>query len=78
MPQALRQTLAARMARLLAMTLRLMQPSKAVGLPLAARLNCAATGDLARCTVPNFHGAILSLEWKEALWAKFFTEAPQR
>ncbi|AIO69687.1 putative integrase catalytic region [Burkholderia oklahomensis] len=25
-----------------------------------------------------FHDAILSLEWKEVLWVKFFTEAPQR
>lgn len=33
---------------------------------------------LARCSVPAFDGTILSVEWKEALWAKFFTGAPQR
>src|SRR6266404_8983370 len=32
----------------------------------------------ARCLVPAFDGAILSLGWKEALWGKFFTAAPRR
>ena len=26
---------------------------------------------------PTFHGAILSLEWKEAAWVKFVTGAPR-
>jgi hypothetical protein len=31
-----------------------------------------------RCLVPGFDGAIFSDEWKEALWARFFTEARAR
>ncbi|MCQ9155953.1 hypothetical protein [Acidomonas methanolica] len=30
------------------------------------------------CLVPGFDGAFFSLEWKEALWARFTTEAPRR
>ena len=30
------------------------------------------------CLVPGFDGAISSPAWKNALWAKFFTGAPQR
>ncbi|WP_297767464.1 hypothetical protein, partial [uncultured Roseovarius sp.] len=30
-----------------------------------------------RCLIPWFDGAILSQEWKEALWAKFVTGAPR-
>src|SRR6056297_3337172 len=29
------------------------------------------------CLIPWFDGAILSQEWKEALWAKFVTGAPR-
>ena len=32
---------------------------------------------LARCLIPQFDGAIFSLEWKEALWDKYFTAAPR-
>jgi hypothetical protein len=28
--------------------------------------------------IPGFDGAILSCEWRDALWARFFTGAPQR
>jgi hypothetical protein len=28
--------------------------------------------------VPEFDGAIFSAEWKEALWARYSTEAPAR
>jgi hypothetical protein len=28
--------------------------------------------------MPGFDGANLSHEWKEALWARFFTAAPRR
>jgi transposase-like protein len=28
--------------------------------------------------IPVFDGAIFSLEWKDALWDKFFTSAPQQ
>jgi hypothetical protein len=28
--------------------------------------------------IPAFDGAIFSLEWKEALWDRFFTVAPRR
>jgi len=31
-----------------------------------------------RCLIPGFDGAIFSLNWKEALWARFFTGAPPR
>ncbi|WP_170152243.1 hypothetical protein [Paracoccus aestuarii] len=30
-----------------------------------------------RCLIPWFDGAILSQEWKEALWDKFVTGAPR-
>src|SRR4051812_24877720 len=30
------------------------------------------------CLVPGFDGALFSLEWKDALWAKFFMGAPAR
>ncbi len=30
-----------------------------------------------RCLIPWFSGAILSLEWKDALWDKFVTAAPR-
>ena len=29
-----------------------------------------------RCLIPDFDGAIFSLEWGDALWARFFTAAP--
>ena len=32
----------------------------------------------ARCSVPAFDGTILTIEWKDVLWARFFTGAPQR
>ena len=32
----------------------------------------------AECLIPDFDGAVFSREWKEALWAKFSTAAPQR
>ena len=32
----------------------------------------------ARCLIPGFDGAVFSTEWKEALWARFFTAAPRR
>ena len=32
----------------------------------------------ARCLIPAFDGAIFSVEWKDALWARFFMEAPRR
>jgi hypothetical protein len=31
-----------------------------------------------RCLISGFDGAVFSREWKEALWARFFTAAPQR
>src|SRR5665213_3408820 len=31
-----------------------------------------------RCLVPEFDGAIFSAGWKEALWARYSTEAPAR
>jgi hypothetical protein len=30
------------------------------------------------CLVPDFDGAFFSPEWRDALWAKFFTGAPAR
>jgi hypothetical protein len=32
----------------------------------------------AECLIPGFDGAILSKEWKEALWAKFSMAATQK
>ena len=32
----------------------------------------------ARCLVPTFDGVILSPEWREALWDRFYTAAPRR
>jgi len=34
--------------------------------------------DLLRCLIPDFDGAIFSSEWRDALWDRFFTAAPQR
>ena len=34
--------------------------------------------EFTRCLVPAFDGAFLSRGWKEALWARFYTEAPPR
>jgi hypothetical protein len=31
-----------------------------------------------RCLIPYFDGALFSLEWKEALWDRFYTAAPRR
>jgi hypothetical protein len=28
--------------------------------------------------IPGFDGALFSRDWKDALWARFFTAAPQR
>jgi transposase-like protein len=28
--------------------------------------------------IPSFDGAIFSVEWRDALWAEFYTEAPRR
>src|ERR1700690_275511 len=30
------------------------------------------------CLIPNFDGAVLSSNWRDALWARFFTGAPRR
>ena len=37
----------------------------------------AAMMRLSRCLIPRFDGAILSQEWKEALWDKFVMGAPR-
>ena len=31
-----------------------------------------------RCLISDFDGAVFSHEWKDALWARFFTAALQR
>jgi hypothetical protein len=33
---------------------------------------------VSRCLIPGFDGAISSSEWKDALWARYCTEAPRR
>jgi transposase len=33
--------------------------------------------DKRRCLIPRFDGAILSLEWKEAIWDRYVTGAPR-
>jgi hypothetical protein len=30
------------------------------------------------CLIPGFDGALFSIEWKDALWARFSTAAPRR
>src|SRR5262245_26580480 len=35
-------------------------------------------GSTSRCLIPGFDGALFSREWKDALWARFSTAAPQR
>ncbi|WP_353200130.1 hypothetical protein [Sandarakinorhabdus sp.] len=32
----------------------------------------------ARCLIPGFDGALFTDSWKEALWARYSTGAPQR
>ncbi|PMR89094.1 hypothetical protein C1H21_08545 [Xanthomonas arboricola pv. juglandis] len=41
---------------------------------------CIVSGYLhvTRCLIPGFDGALFSLEWKEALWARFCMGAPPR
>ena len=41
------------------------------------RFYCRSHADSGRCLIPRFDGAILSKEWKEALWDKFVTGAPR-
>lgn len=31
-----------------------------------------------KCLIPGFDGALFSQKWKDALWDRFFTAAPQR
>ncbi len=38
----------------------------------------AALGQSPSCLIPGFNGALFWHEWKDALWAKFCTVAPQR
>jgi choline dehydrogenase-like flavoprotein len=38
----------------------------------------AAAAKLPNCLVPGFDGASLSSDSRDALWARFFTGAPQR
>ena len=46
--------------------------------PAGGRVLVGSAGrSLPRCLIPRFDGAILSQEWKEALWARFVTEAPR-
>ena len=50
--------------------------------PLARFARKAARQDAlvvfeASCLIPRFDGAILSLEWKEAVWDKFVMAAPR-
>ncbi|BCH63258.1 hypothetical protein RvVAT039_04740 [Agrobacterium vitis] len=45
---------------------------------VAASRSHLFTEGTARCLIPDFNGALFSLEWKEALWARFYTVAPQR
>jgi acyl CoA:acetate/3-ketoacid CoA transferase alpha subunit len=40
--------------------------------------NNAGGWALVACLIPGFDGAIFSVAWREALWARFFTAAPPR
>jgi hypothetical protein len=44
---------------------------------LLKKFNSNAGPNTRRCLIPWFDGAILSQEWKEALWDKFVTGAPR-
>src|SRR3954462_10901867 len=41
-------------------------------------LPCGEPPKAATCLIPWFDGAVLSHEWKDALWARFCTGAPKR
>jgi 2-methylisocitrate lyase-like PEP mutase family enzyme len=46
---------------------------------LSRPVNVIANGALGpRCFIPSFDGAIFSLDWRDALWDKFFTAVPRR
>jgi hypothetical protein len=49
-------------------------------LRLTAQEGCLSLDDgtLPRCLIPGFDGAVFSLEWRDALWARFSTGAPVR
>ncbi|MFV0409164.1 MAG: hypothetical protein ACK5LJ_05545, partial [Paracoccus sp. (in: a-proteobacteria)] len=58
-----------------------MQRHPASSTPVHCRAEAADNGGsgfgAASCLIPRFDGAILSLEWKDALWDKFVTAAPR-
>ena len=41
------------------------------------RMRCEIIAPRSSCLIADFDGAIFSPEWKEALWDRFFTGAPQ-
>ena len=45
---------------------------------VAIQLEVDWRNERARCLVPAFDGVVYSIEWKDALWARFYTAAPQR
>jgi hypothetical protein len=45
---------------------------------LMKRMGVEALYRKPRCLIPGFDGAISSSEWKDALWARYCTEAPRR
>jgi hypothetical protein len=54
--------------------LKMLGVVKFVGIRRPADIGWRATS----CLIPDFDGAVLSLSWREALWDRFFTGAPQR
>ena len=43
----------------------------------ATYLKAHRTASSLRCLIPQFDGSILSLAWKEAIWARYVTGAPR-
>src|SRR3546814_9424091 len=40
--------------------------------------SCTLVQRSPRCLIPSFDGALFSIEWRDALWDRFYTAAPRR
>jgi len=54
-------------------------PNECANAQTCSRLPAMSQSDrILRCLIPRFDGALFSQEWKDALWARLSTAAPQR
>ena len=53
-------------------------PTNSIVTRVKTSMNDMIVACCATCLIPRFDGAILSPEWKEALWARFVTGAPRQ